>query len=489
MKRTTFLILLPLLLCVCTFSAYGQNVKIKGKSVNAQNKIVEIYSDADKYSKKELLLDSSKIYDDQNFSLEFSVKAPTLVYLQIENYSQSFFVEPGKDYEIMIHEFNWNIDEKINVYQNQVALPVEFLKLPKNDLNYQIAAFDSTQSAMIMQYQLYLDFRFKKDSKRIDTLISTLEDVFADSEHSYFQTYKRYKIAELKLMFRLESPKAIAEEYFIGQPVLYYDEGYSSLFNIYFANYISKGTKKLSVETLSRWVNEGDIFKYLDSIGIDPVLQHEQLRELVALKALQESYYIAFYNSKMVKKMLERMKNESKFEQHRTIAANMLESFVDEQVEKEKIGFSLPNIDKEMVSLDDFKGKWVYLGFVRVNEPSSLCEIEALAFYRDTVYMSGNIEFVTISCDREFQKLYHFVKNSKNGSKYKWNWLHFNSDYKMLDMFKVRSYPYFVLIDPEGRIVGKSTKKPGEGFFVNSQWFKNDKAEKNKENSFPFDKK
>ena len=63
------------------------------------------------------------------------------------------------------------------------------------------------------------------------------------------------------------------------------------MFNSYFSDYISRGTKQLPIETLSRWVDEKDLFKYLDSIGIDPMLQHEQLRELVALKALQESYY------------------------------------------------------------------------------------------------------------------------------------------------------------------------------------------------------
>ncbi len=471
-------------LLLCTMVGFSQNVSVKGRTVNAKGKTIEIYKDADKFSKQEQLLDSYTIDDKQTFDLAFTVKYPTLVFLQIENYSQSFFVEPGKDYDIIIHEFKWNIDEEMNVYQNPVALPVEFVGLNSDDLNYQISAFDSVESELILKYRMFLDFRFKKDTKRIDTMLTTLNNVWNDSENVFFESYKKHKIAELQYLFKLVSPKKIAEEYFKGQPIQYDDEGYTSLFNSYFSDYISRGTKQLPIETLSRWVDEKDLFKYLDSIGIDPMLQHEQLRELVALKALQESYYNDCYNPEMVVEMLKRFENESKFSQHRVIARNILNTFDEVAKEIELPDFRLPNVDKEIVSLSDFKGKWIYLSFVRVTEKSSICEIETLAFFYDSIRNNSDMEFVTISCDREFQKLYHFIKNSKNGMRYKWTWLHFDNNYKMLDSFAVRSYPHFVLINPEGRVHSYSTIKPGEGFFINSKWLKTD--DDNKKNTDTF---
>ena len=474
-------------LLLCTMVGFSQNVSVKGRTVNAKGKTIEIYKDADKFSKQEQLLDSYTIDDKQTFDLAFTVKYPTLVFLQIENYSQSFFVEPGKDYDIIIHEFKWNIDEEMNVYQNPVALPVEFVGLNSDDLNYQISAFDSVESELILKYRMFLDFRFKKDTKRIDTMLTTLNNVWNDSENVFFESYKKHKIAELQYLFKLMSPKKIAEEYFKGQPIQYDDEGYTSLFNSYFSDYISRGTKQLPIETLSRWVDEKDLFKYLDSIGIDPMLQHEQLRELVALKALQESYYNDCYNSEMVVEMLKRFENESKFSQHRVIARNILNTFDEVAKEIELPDFRLPNVDKEIVSLSDFKGKWIYLSFVRVTEKSSICEIETLAFFYDSIRNNSDMEFVTISCDREFQKLYHFIKNSKNGMRYKWTWLHFDNNYKMLDSFAVRSYPHFVLINPEGRVHSYSTIKPGEGFFINSKWLKTDDDNKKNTDTFPLE--
>ena len=136
------------------------------------------------------------------------------------------------------------------------------------------------------------------------------------------------------------------------------------------------------------------------------------------------------------------------------------------------------------------KGKWLYVGFIRVNDPNSLCEIETLAHFRDSIYQLGEMEFVTISCDREFQKLYHFIKNSKKGERYNWTWLHFDGNFKMLDAFEVRSYPHFILINPEGMVESYSAPKPGDGFFVNSKWLKTDEeGGKEADQAFPFDKK
>ena len=112
------IVLFYILMLCCFADAVSQNVTIKGKTINAQDKTIEVYRYADNFSKQEVLLDSQKITDNQTIDLEFTVRYTTLVFIQIENYSQSFFVEPGMDYNIVIHQFEWNIDEKMNVYQN-----------------------------------------------------------------------------------------------------------------------------------------------------------------------------------------------------------------------------------------------------------------------------------------------------------------------------------------------------------------------------------
>jgi hypothetical protein len=74
-----WIFLLVTLLIGCTYGVDAQNVSIKGKTKNAKDKVIEVYKDADKFSKKEQLLDYYAIGDNQTFELEFTVKYPTLV--------------------------------------------------------------------------------------------------------------------------------------------------------------------------------------------------------------------------------------------------------------------------------------------------------------------------------------------------------------------------------------------------------------------------
>ena len=111
---------------------------------------------------------------------------------------------------------------------------------------------------------------------------------------------------------------------------------------------------------------------------------------------------------------------------------------------------------------------------MRVNEPASLREIEALAFFKDSVYAHhDDVVFVSVSCDREFQKMYHFLRNNRRGPRYSWTWLHFDGNYRWLEKLGVMgSYPYFILIDPEGRQPYTVTPTPGSGFLLQAPWDK-----------------
>ena len=123
--------------------------------------------------------------------------------------------------------------------------------------------------------------------------------------------------------------------------------------------------------------------------------------------------------------------------------------------------------------MSDFRGKWIYVGFIRTGDPNSLKEIETMAHFRDTVYAKHpDVVFVTVVCDREFQKMYHFVKNSRRGARCNWTWLHFDGDYEMLERWEVASYPTFVLIDPEGRRVYDWTPWPRSGILMHGPWEK-----------------
>ena len=67
----------------------------------------------------------------------------------------------------------------------------------------------------------------------------------------------------------------------------------------------------------------------------------------------------------------------------------------------------------------------------------------------------------------------HFLKNTKHGNRFSWLWLHYDGNYDMLRHFQITSYPWFILIDPEGRMPYTVTPAPSSGFLLNAPWNNN----------------
>ena len=462
------------------------NINIKGMSVNGAGKRIELYRYSDPFTQQEVLLDSMTIDENSEFHLKCFANYPTLMFLQIENYSQSFFVEPGRTYEIYIQRFDWNIDEKKNIYLSPEVLPLEFVKMPKDDINALATRFDYLVDSFLVANKYNFDIKFRPQKRYFDTLTMLINKNLPDGENEFFNRYKKYHLATLKYNLRFASRKTMVEEFIKNQPIMYYDENYMMLLTTLFANSVSQGNKYVTVEQMSRWVDNGNLFMMLDSLGTDPLLRNEQLREFVVLQAMKEAHEnTRYYDRVKVRKMIEKIANTTKFKDHRKLALNLLKECGRMECGSKVETFYLPDVDKHLVALDDFEHKWIYLSFIRVGDPNSLREIETLAHFKDSVYAKcTNVEFITIVCDREFQKMYHFLKNSRYGDRYDWTWLHFDNDFKLLEEYEVVSYPTFMLINPDGKLHYTVTPTPASGFLLSPPWEPKKKDEPKKRDFF-----
>ena len=325
MKR----IYLYLLFLICTVQniVAQSNVAIHGESVNAAGRKIELLRMSDPISDYEILLDSIRIGENQKFELRCYTNYPMLVTLQIENYSQSFYVEPAREYNILIPQFDWNLDETKNVFLDPEPLPLVFRNIPPNDINYQIDSIDRFMARFINDNYFYFDQKFKPSVHYFDSLASELNKHCPDVDNDFVNRYKEYQLATLKYYLKYDTRKNLVNKYIKNHPILYNDENYMSLFAMIYANSISKGTRDISVHRLAYWVNNLDLDTYIDSIGMDPLLRHEQVRELAALQALKESYYnFRYYDGEMVIKMIEKLAAQSKFPDHKKIAKNLIYS-------------------------------------------------------------------------------------------------------------------------------------------------------------------
>lgn len=479
MRSTRKVISTLLMLLMAGMAVAQTNITIQGEVVDGAGRTVYLYHYTDMLTLTEELVDQATIGENHHFELKAYANYPTLMILQIENYSQSFFVEPGRDYEVYVPRFDWNIDEKKNVFLDPEVLPLEFVNMPKDELNGLISNYEAVVAQYLDDHRIHFDARFRPQKRYFDSLEVEVRKKAPDTRNEFFNRYKRYQLASLKYSLHFDSRRNMVNRYIKDQPILYYDDNYMSFFCTLFANTLSKGTNKIPVWQLARWVNDLKVDVFLDSIGTDTLLRNEQVRELVALQALQEAFYqTSYYEPGKVVGMVGLIGNKSKFKEHKVLAKRIIENLRQKEEGAVMPTFELPDVNKEMVSLEKMKGKWVYLSFVRVGDPNCIAELETMAHFKDSIYAkSKNVEFVTICCDREFQKMYHFLKNSKRGSQYNWTWLHFNGNYKLLEHYQVVSYPHFILINPDGQLQYTVTPTPASGFLMQGPWQKRTEEE------------
>lgn len=473
------------LIAACSLQAQT-NITISGEITDGAGKKVSLYRYSDMLTCTEVLLDQAEIAENDNFQLHAYANYPTMMILQIESYSQSFFVEPGRNYEVYLPEFDWDINEKKNVYLDPVALPLQFLDMPSNDLNALISNFEAVVAQYLDSHRVWFDSRFRPKKRYFDSLLVEVSKKAPDTKNEYFNRYKRYQLASLKYSMHFDSRRNLMNEYIKGQPILYYDDNYMAFFTTLFANSVSKGTKVIPAWQLGHWVNTLNLSVFIDSLGTDTLLRHEQVREIVALQALQEAFYQPrYYEADKVVKMIEMIGAQSKFPDHKILAQHLIESLKIAEEGSAMPSFTLPNVDKEPVSLDSLKGKWVYISFVRVGDPNCVGEIETMAHFYDTIRAQyPNVEFVTVCCDREIQKMYHFLNNTKKGRSYNWPWLHFDGNYDLLQYYGVVAYPHFILLNPEGNLQYSVTPAPASGFLMRGPWIPKQNKSNESEASF-----
>jgi len=141
--------------------------------------------------------------------------------------------------------------------------------------------------------------------------------------------------------------------------------------------------------------------------------------------------------------------------------ANQLELVYDEKMSlapgQPAPVFTLEDIEGNMVSLSDFKGKYVYLDFWHTGCPYCIKETDAyVKLYAD--YGDSDVEFVSVSADLDKGKWKNYVMENKNVgvsliTKNFW-------DSKEFQNYQVSSSPTYAIIDKEGNILDPKAPYP-----------------------------
>lgn len=442
---------------------FGQRTVISGVAPGAERRIIRVSAPGDLITFWEKPLATSVIDSAGHFSLSVDLDVTTNVIIAIDFHKTELFLEPAKTYSVAINAMNYDDYSEIDPFIQSQNLALELTNHDPQELNALISAFNQMSSAFLMKNfnALYRERR----KVLLDTFRVAMNQHFGSVKNAFFLDYAAYKIAAMEQLSQYYNQAQLAKKYFTDKPVLYDNPGYMDFFNNFFAKYITATSNTIRKVDFTALLRGADPYKaILKAMTADTVLKKEQLRELVMLKGMMELYNSPGYSQDEVLRVITSVSVRTKYPENRIVAENMISQLTNLKPGSKAPGFTLPDAGHKELSLSSLLGKPVVLWFWTTYCDVCLSEMDLVRPLYDR--FGDKIHFVGISADKYFSKMLYFINLKKD---YVWTSLHIGDHYEVLTDYDVRTYPLFVLIDREGKIIKYPAGLPGSGLETDLQ--------------------
>ena len=434
--------------------ALPAETKISGMLPGGSGNEIRLITYTDYISYSEILLDRTMIDSLGNFILQTDILETRQVILDLDYYTTSFYLEPGKNYHLQFDTIS--MAEQYRPFYEKEPLVFRIVENEPSELNNLIFEFNEAYNDFIVEN--FQSIYNRRNKSLIVSFKSEMDQKYAETENLFFKNYVDFKISSIELSASATNKPELFRKYLLGKPILYFQSAYMDFFNQFFDKYLTAGNKFVTEKDLEKGINDLiSLPALMDSLGKDTLLISESLRELVLIKSLQELYYSPFYYPQNILSILDQIIATSPFSLHRSIAINVRQSLTKLQKGTIVPDFSLPDLAGITVNLSDYKGKPVYLSFLTTWTYACLAEYKIM----DSLYgvWGNDIDFITISLDKNPEVVTRF-KKEKN---YNWTFLYNGTGYDLIQDYGIKTFPLFVLIDGEDKILQYPAVKPSEG--------------------------
>lgn len=456
MQRLVFSFVLLLLGLNCW--AAKNTAIIKGHQPAYSGVIINVVGYDDFISRKLVVLASDTVDDNGDFNIIMDLNETRYVQLPLGNYMGLMFIEPGQEYEIVLPERkDKTFADVLNPYFQPVDVFLAVKNAKSDEINYLMDQFD-------VIYNDYVDKNYYTIFKSpihndVDTLIENVEKLFDTVPDPYFKEYREYKYAWLRYVSYMRNDWYVIKDYFNDKPLLYQNIAYMDLFNQMFSNYLSfYMNKKEGVRIYSDVALAKSPYLAKQTLANSLVLKKDSIQELVLLKGLFDAFYVKEYPFQSLIIILDSIAETSTIAEHRKIANNIKEHVLLARVGYPPFNFELRDNFGAFHKCSDYLENYVYLNFCSVDSYSCQQDFPLLK----TLYDKYKNEFkiISISIDPDFEK----AKNYFAQHGYEWTLLSCQPGNKVLDQYKVKAYPSYYLINPDGKLVMSPAVSPGENF-------------------------
>ncbi|MDR0763237.1 MAG: hypothetical protein LBF01_01920, partial [Bacteroidales bacterium] len=352
-------------LFICCFSI--AQTSICGTAKGAEGRVIKASTVTDYITYKPLYLAYDTIDKDGVFFLDFNITNPLSIKLEIDYYSTFVFVAPSRQISLDFLTFDYHLAEKVNCFWEYKQMPSLMYAISSSDSVFFILGADSGYLAKVNRYR-----------------------------------FARYEEATGKM-----SRKALFENYINNVPFSLNSECFIEFVGDFFYNYFSNSSARFLLNTT--------IDNLLDTMGIDPFLRNEMLREYICIKGLYQYVsslptYSRDFVVPRVEALLKALRNKTKFNEFRPIISNILNKWNSTESFAPMV---LKNSDGQDILFEDllksFDMPYFYIGFISANNilcPDCLTETDVLLRIPEKMY-KDSVKVIFINVDDEFMTYYH----------------------------------------------------------------------------------
>ena len=429
------------------FQVASQTI-ISGKASFAPNQTLRIRTYDDLLTYRITTIATISIDKNGNFKIPNTFRQPTYLFFEINSVNGQIMIEPNKNYILEL-----SVD---SIYPNPTEIPVGDIPMwieivsPKDDnLMSYIVDLEETIEVFLNQNNNFSKIYYSRSVETLNELKQLLDMKFGKINHSYLKTYIKYRFAQVDFIQRSKMTTELYQEYFTDIEIYYNNLAYMQFFNEFYARFIQSANTKIPQAKLHELINESaNYFELLDYLGKEPLLVNEMIRELVLIKNLSEMFNVIGNNQSNIIYFLQKISETTKFEEHRKIALNMIDFLVRQSVGNRPEAKNLKDLSGNIITIDKYKGKPLYIHFFSVDCMD--CITEMFAIQKIKKDFEGKIQFISVSMDRNSTKLYHFVNRYPQ---FDWPILSAGDNQEWVDAYDIYAFPAQVLLDKDGKIL------------------------------------
>ncbi|UTW61366.1 TlpA family protein disulfide reductase [bacterium SCSIO 12741] len=440
-----------LFLLLLSIPAWATRISGTAKSYAGREIKLQVFNDLFTLTQNDI---AHQIIDESGqFSFDFDPGQVRLITLRIGEHRSNFYVAPNGEYSLSLEAWYAQSDAPLSPDK---YLPATLLAQDPDSVNPRVSQINFYLEDF--QQKNYMQFIRGNAKKTVAKLKTNISEEFASVENDFLKDYLKYKIARQEYNARIHKD-TLFQQYLSSGEIHFQNPAFADFYESYYNKWFNRYNLSGEKERIKRYIEEtGDADSLMQLIQNHDFIANVENAELITIMELHRlSQSTEGYTVPAITRMIGKLEARTTSVEIREIARYYLRKLKRLAPGNPAPSFVLKDRQGNEHSLEDYRGKYVYLDFW-----ATWCSpcIKAMPALNEVHTLYGDsLVVISISVDQRIKRYEHFVDSHE----YPWLFLYAGDDAPIKEDYEVVAMPTYCLIDPEGKIMQYPALSPGHG--------------------------